>query len=275
LTVDKHAASFPGNSVRRGWVVLGFGLVALAVGVAIALARHDIRQKPLGPGAAAQRDRYDRLITQAATSPVHYDVSLVQFPLGDLDVVRDSGGADPYQIVDTDITERIRSGTPSLQPEFATLPHTPAFDDFVRQVRSGRLRQVGNDVVALLLTQRTAGTPREIRLTVDRLSIAKGAYAYVLDPTDVSQRAEFTRHLETISWKPDDKTAGALIPLYISHILREPHAKGYYFFAVGGFLTGPAFSPRRVVIVQPDGRTTELAMKDVSGGPLALNTHQG
>jgi hypothetical protein len=252
--------------------VLALGLVVFAAGVAIAIARHDVRPKALGPAAAAQRDRYDRLIRQATSRPVRYDISLVQFPLADLDVIRDNGDSDPYQIVDDDVTERIRSGDPTLEPDFANLPHIHAYDDFVRQVRSGFLRQVGNDIVALLLTQRTVGTPEEIRLTVDRLSPKEGQYAYVFDPTDFtdfSTNTRFTRRAETISWSPKEKTAGALIPLYVSHALRNPHAKGYYFYATGGFVTGAVFTARRLVIVQPDGRKTDI--KDVSGSPFALH----
>jgi hypothetical protein len=127
------------------------------------------------------------------------------------------------------------------------------------------LRQVGNDVVALFMTQRTPGTPREIRLTVDRLSRADGSYGYVLDPTDVFgtfRTLSFARRAEAIRRKPRGGTARSLIPLYVSHVLRDPNATGYYFLRGGGFLTKAA------------GRTTAIALKNALDNPLAVGTYR-
>jgi hypothetical protein len=247
-------------------IVLGAGLAILILGVVVAVVRADGDRD----AHAKQRDRYAAALRDAAAVPPRFEVEYVQFPLRDLErLTRARGGRSGYAIVPTEIARRIETGRPPLHPDFAALPHSRYLDDVARAFSRGTLRQIGVDVIALLVRQTAPGPVAKLTLRVQRL-VPRG-YAAILDPTDLNHlqfddAKTTTRTTQFITWKPAPGRAGMLVPLCLLHLVRVPtlpeRSTLFSYAALGA---------RELRVRQPDGRVLPLAIRDALDSPILLH----
>ncbi len=270
---------------RRSLLALGAGLVLLAAGVAVGIAAHDDGSARATPADTGQLARYERLIRQAESRPPRFDASIVEIPLADLPVLtKERDGRAGYQLVETDVTKRIRTDNPPLRPDFGTLPHSRYLDTWARWVREGKLEQKDIRVVALLVSQRSPGTVSTFRMRGKAFNVH--GYAPISDPTDIfgiydsdTRRTPGRRPIE-VDWSPRPGTQGAIVPLFLMHYLgivpgKETHELESAHFDVGVFVTGQVDSPTRLAFETPRGKTTIVPIRGALVEPLLLNARTG
>jgi hypothetical protein len=247
-------------------IVLAAGLAVLVLGVAVAVVRDDGDRD----AQAKQRDQYAAALQHATAVPPRFEVEYVQFPLRDLGrLTRARGGRSGYAIVPTEIARRIATGRPPLHPDFGALPHSRYLDDVARAFGRGTLRQIGVDVIALVIRQTAPGPVAKLTLRVQRL-VPRG-YAAILDPTDLNHlqflgTETTTRTTQFITWKPAPARAGMVVPLCLLHLVRVPTLSER-----SGLFSYAALGARELRVRQPDGRVLPLEIRDALGSPILLH----
>jgi hypothetical protein len=262
---------------RRSVLALGVGLLLLAGGVAVGLVAHDDGSGRAG--TAGEQARYERLIRQAESRPPRFDASIVEVPLADLPLVTDGKDGHPaYQLVETDVAKRIRTGRPSVRPDFGTLAHPPYLDKWARWVRDGKLRQRDVRVVALLVRQRSPGEVSAFRMRGEGFDVR--GYGPIVDPTDFfgiyDSGKQPRRQPVEVEWAPRSGTQGALVPLFLMHYLgivpgRETAELRNALFDVGVVVTGHVTAPLKLTFDRPAGTTTTVPISGALSAPLLLN----
>jgi hypothetical protein len=269
---------------RRSLLALGAGLVLLAAGVAVGIAAHDDGSAQAAPTDTGQLARYERLIRQAESRPPRFDASIVEIPLTDLPLLTKGQDGNPgYELVETDVTKRIRTNSPSLHPDFGKLPHSRFLDKWARWVREGKLEQKYVRVVALLVRQRSPGTVSTFRMRGEAFDVH--GYTPIADPTDVfgiyaSDNYRVRRRPIDVEWSPRAETQGAIVPLFLMHFLgivpgKETHELDSALFDIGVLLTGQVNSPTKLTFEGPGGKTTTVPMQGSLFEPLLLNARTG
>lgn len=266
-----HANDRRAHRIGRG--VLVSGLILLAVGGGYVVREYRAAQSE-SDRIAAERAKYARLAGQAAKQPLRYEVSFVQFALGDL--ARITAGAAiagrRYRVVASEVAQRIRSGRPPLNPNFSTAPHNANFDGFARAFREGRVRKQ-TWVVALLVT-RTRGDDAggELRLEVNRRRL--GRYAFAVDPLYLLEQQEGRQRI--VSWTPPKPDVGSLIPLCLFHEFTIPRvaANAEVLRAAGGhwwrLVDHVVLEPKRLYVRRAGGQEDKIALGPALRLPLVI-----
>ena len=190
----------PARAHRLGRYALVCGLVMLALGVGVAVIRHD-------NVVDADRAQYDAVLRQASAQQAQFTVSSVQ---ASLSAVRRSPQGR-YTIVKTEVGRRIETGGPALHPDFAALAGTGNHSIVARALRDGvRPRKVW--VVALLVTQTTPGDVAHLRLEVGRFPV--NGFTVVTADRLFSPDEVGTERRESIEWTPQVGET-AFVPLAV------------------------------------------------------------
>jgi hypothetical protein len=154
-------------------------LLLLAFGV-VAVVCHNREVEADAAEADAQQAKYTRIVREAAERPPQFEVTLVEFPLSDLDRLTSPASAGArYRVVATEIAERLKT-------------------------RTGRDERLG---VAALLVSTPSPVPR-VRLEVQRRRAAGRSLIDLTDLDSAGRRAG----TDTVEWTPS-ANAGALAPL--------------------------------------------------------------
>jgi hypothetical protein len=273
------------------WAVLAVGVAALAVSVAAAVARHNRDADAADANVGAQRLRVDAALEKAERVPPRVEVTYVVFPLAELEQVASGDGEGPaYTVVPTEVAERLRTGRPSLHPDFGSILSTPDREVFARGFREGRIRESGTSVVALLVTPTTPGSTR-LRLDVERLAPTRSFGVW--DPSDLvvqetlsrplpERRMKGTHRPERVTATIDADSAGALVPLALLHLLTfsrtaanedlvDANHGGYGFQEA----THVILSPRRLYVGRPRSKELEVAIDEALQLPLRMEPATG
>jgi hypothetical protein len=271
--------------------VLAVGVAALAVSVAAGVARHNRDADAADANVDAQRLRIDAALEEAERVPPRVEVTYVMFPLAELEQVTIGDGEGPaYDVVPTEVAERMRTGRPALHPDFGSILNTPNSEVFARGFREGRIRERETSVVALLVTPTTPGRTR-LRLDVERLEPTRSFGVW--DPIDLvvregisrpfpEQRLEGTHRPEQVTATIDPDAAGALVPLALLHLLIfSPTAANEDLIDAnhGGYglqeATHVILSPRRLYIGRPRSKEREVAIDEALLLPLRMEPAPG
>lgn len=246
--------------------ILFAGLALLAIGVASAVARHNRSVEENDVEAAALEAKYAKALETADQSP-QFEVSYVRFPLSDLGALTTGGAGRPvYEVVPTEVADRIRAGGRQLHPAFGAMrTDYPSHAAFARAYREHRVRNEGIFVAALLVTQTIPGKVAELRLDVVRVPVTKLEEIY--DLTDVIRagtEASRPHRAEVVRWRPSAK-AGALVPLSLLHAFRISNvSEGLQLTSVAMLV------PRRLFVRGPSGTRLEVDIRSALESPLDL-----
>ena len=263
----------------RSRLVFGIGLMLLIGGLVMALVAHDGSGSPSAD--AATQARYERLAAQAARQPPRIDATIVEIPVDELPLYTQGANGNPaYQLVDNEITRRIRTGTPSLDLDFVGLPHPKYLNRLAGFVREGKLEQTTTRVVALLVSQRTTAKVSGFSLLSVRYPPRPG-YQGIVDPTDVTawdHKRATTKGQPTVldAWTPQRGTEGALVPLFLMHYLgmvpgKETNEVQNELYSVNVVVTGSRRSPRRLTLERPGAPATDVSIQGAVFSPVRMD----
>jgi hypothetical protein len=259
--------------------ILVGGLALLAIGIAVAVARHNRSVDKTNEGLAALQAKYAKALA-AADQPPRFEVSFVKFPLSDLAVLT-TGGTERrhYEIVPTEVAARIRAGGQQLHPDFGSLP--TGFDfgaAFVQAYREHRVQPEEIFVAALLVTQTTPGKLTELRLNTARVPVTSLWDIYDLtDVTAAAPKASEPRRTQIVSWRPSPTGAGALVPLCLLHTFRIPDTPANREILERGvwdhwqLASVAMLVPRRLSAHLPNGNKLEVDIRRALESPLDLD----
>lgn len=250
---------------RTGVVALLMGAAALAVGIGVAVVRHD---RDEAARIDAERARYEAVLREVAAAPPRFSVSYVEIPIGL--VPRYSRGRT--QMVRTEVGRRLLTRRPPLRPDFAALAGDRT-DPSARVFKEGMVTERRVSIVGLLVTQTTPG-PGRLRLEVDRVAIE--GFVGVWDALDLlpQRRNSLFRdrtvgpiRREVVAWQPRyDRTA--FIPVAFLHLFRIPPVpvNAEIIEALGGLqgeqvTSHVVLGPRRLLLRSPNGRDLAIPIR--------------
>lgn len=258
--------------------ILFGGLALLAIGVVSAVIRHNRSIDEKNEKRAELHAKYTKALEVADRTP-HFEVSFVKFRLSELGALT-TGGADRprYEIVRTEVADRIRAGIQHSDPSFASLPTDFDFAaTFARAYRENRVEPLDIFVAALLVTQTSPPVVSEFRLDVDRVAVTKVEDIYDLtDVTAAGKDRSRPHRPEVVRWKPSATGAGALVPLCVLHSFRIPDIPANREILQTGvwdhwqLASVAMLVPRRLFVVLPKKGTLEVDIGRALMSPLDL-----
>jgi hypothetical protein len=267
----------------RSRLALGTGVAVLAGGIVVDLVAHD-RSSSRNAAAASTEARYDRLIAQADSVPPRVDVTLVEIPVDELPLyTTGKNGAPAYQLIENEVTQRIRTGKPPLKLDFVGLPHDKYLNRIAGLVQQGKVEQTTTRVVALLVRQRTDANVSGFQLRSIRFPAPAG-YVAIFDPTDITDwrlksiSSKGPRSTVVDSWTPEQGSGGALVPLFLMHFLGiVPGKVGApdTLEDVNVVTTGTTRAPRKLTLEQPGGQPVAVAIQGAVSSPVVLDARRG
>jgi hypothetical protein len=269
----------------RSRLALGAGVAVLAGGIVVGLVAHG-GSSPRNAAAASTEAQYDRLIAQADSVPPRVDVTLVEIPVDELPLYTEGeNGAPAYQLVENEVTKRIRTGNPPLKLDLVGLAHNKYLNRIAGWVKQGKVEQTTTRVVALLVRQRTDAKVSRFQLRSDHFPAPAG-YAAIYDPTDItdwyllSSSADKRRQRSTVvdSWTPDPGAGGALVPLFLMHVLGVVPGKvgaPDTLEDVSAVTTGTTRAPRKLTLEQPGGQPVTVPIQGAISSPVVMDAHRG
>ena len=230
------------------------GVAALAIGVGVAVVRHNHRVDDRAAHAAAERARYDQALRVANRQVPRFEVSYVNLPL----VFVQHAPRRRYTLVGDEVARRIVTGQPSLHPDFARLAG-PGTDTITQLFREGRVQPRGASVMALLVTQTTHARVVRVRLEVERLALPR--LADVWDPLDLLVDGDVFRSYgarvkrrAVVDWRPRGADVTAIVPLSVLNEYRIPDTPanhellGSLGVSGGQVASGVVLAPRRLLV---------------------------
>jgi hypothetical protein len=252
------------------WTVAALvaGVAILAGGVAIAVVRYD---DEVDNRYAAQFDRYDAAIAKARDVRPRFAVRYVQLPVEALRSFARPG----QEVVDTEVGRRVLSAA-GVKRDFAALAGTRT-DGLSRAFKAHALHEKGVYVTGLLVEPLVRGRAGTLELDADRLKV--DGYTSLWDASELvpgwlgnvfeNKPPPGTMTDTAIRWSPRDGVT-AFVPLGVMHLFLLSESdpsfdqwKDELGGDLGSYVTSDvALGPRRLVLHAPNGRETEIRMKE-------------
>jgi hypothetical protein len=245
-------------ATRAGRYVLVCGLALLALGVGVAVKRHNDALQ----GLDARRAQYDAALRQASDQAPRFTLTQVRVPLS----IVHNFSHGRYTTVKTEVARQIETGRPPLHPDFVALAGTGTDPIIARALRAGvRPPQVWVD--ALLVTQTTPGEVAHLRLQLERREVN-----HIIEESEAEFKPPISKvRREPVEWIPQPgKTA--FVPLNLLYDLRDPNVHQYYEGRFGRvFITKYIIHiDDRLFVDRGNGRKVQVKIPKLN--PLVLTT---